>query len=760
MQSYTAFELQIAALFRDAGATSVEHDVRLGGHQIDVLVSCEVYGRTIHIAIECKKYSTRPVGINEATQFSVVVTDLRAHGLIDWGIIVSKMGFTRDARQLQAVKTSSLLLFTPDDIPAFYMTLGAAQFPINQYFVLLQDYLNTFGSVFVPNRAIRQPSREVVPSLQAELTTIVDNAEPSLTFVFGGTGSGKSTTLRQLASSQIRRLQASEDTAVPLLVELGAYRGIRDCRLHDFVADRLRKDYPMISASWPQLKPKLDSGRFILLLDGFDEIRNMSDSNSVFRTFRHFLEVLGPKSKCFISCRSGVANTPIFSREGIADQVQSYSKDINANAFEILPFRESEIRGFLTLSSRQEISQHSSFPSWIDLLSRPLLLKMIADWMPVEAASTLPHSEEEVIDVVLNHMLNYRPDLLTETSDSVSPSEWREFLEFCAFRMYLENTRLLWGSDLSSCLANFPRFQALKDKLEHFIWDIKVRSVFDVVGEGIQFSHTVFRDFLAGHELARKLLATDEHANAEAVPEVELSGEQLRFVRYAVQKVSEITSRKSGGPFQTDEKTKTLRLHWIPPGPSIVSYGDLTRNRPGRVVNFKNGYWISETPVIAEECAQAMRSLGNPLPTLLRRVEQMPRGSFVSDVTHSEAQDICNVIYGGRLPTEPEWERAAGWIDGSFPRNENVPEGSRWLSHARIGHVMGNPWKVRGATGWIWQWTSSKDTKSGTYICKGAWWGADHADKLDAWIRLIPSKPTRTRTGFRVVIEGLAENDQ
>ena len=125
----------------------------------------------------------------------------------------------------------------------------------------------------------------------------------------------------------------------------------------------------------------------------------------------------------------------------------------------------------------------------------------------------------------------------------------------------------------------------------------------------------------------------------------------------------------------------------------------------------------------------------------------------MTEVTQNRAAFLCGLI-GGRLPTGHEWERAARWVDGSYPLEAqivNYPSPSE-LAPVLETDAEPNPWGVKEATGLVWQWTQSKDAKTGKFVCKGSWWEASLKSKLNAAERLIPKEDKHQRTGFRVVI--------
>jgi hypothetical protein len=109
-------ERRVADAYRQMGAWKVEHDVELGGNQIDVYVELATPGRLLHrIAVEAKDYA-KPVGIRIVNEYADIVHLLRRERLIDRGIIVSSAGFSKQARN--AAKTCGIRLLEIADLEA------------------------------------------------------------------------------------------------------------------------------------------------------------------------------------------------------------------------------------------------------------------------------------------------------------------------------------------------------------------------------------------------------------------------------------------------------------------------------------------------------------------------------------------------------------------------------------------------------------------------------------------------------------------
>ena len=106
----------VAESYRQMGAWKVEHNVDLAGNQVDVYAELATPGHLLHrIAVETKDWNS-PVGIDIVNRFGIIINLLRSERLIDEGIIVSAMGFSRQARR--AAKTYGIRLLDPADLEA------------------------------------------------------------------------------------------------------------------------------------------------------------------------------------------------------------------------------------------------------------------------------------------------------------------------------------------------------------------------------------------------------------------------------------------------------------------------------------------------------------------------------------------------------------------------------------------------------------------------------------------------------------------
>jgi hypothetical protein len=103
-----AFERRVAELYRAAGADEVQHDIRVVGRQVDVLVTERTpSGTVIRTVVECKS-GREKVGVGVVYAFITMMKIIQEEGTFV-GAIVSESGSTKEAREAAAQRDIRLL---------------------------------------------------------------------------------------------------------------------------------------------------------------------------------------------------------------------------------------------------------------------------------------------------------------------------------------------------------------------------------------------------------------------------------------------------------------------------------------------------------------------------------------------------------------------------------------------------------------------------------------------------------------------------
>jgi len=312
-----ALERQVADLYRALGAWKVEHDVLMAGHQIDVYVEMAGLDRSLHrIAVEAKDWQS-PVGIDVVSKWALVVDGLRHAGLVDEGVIISPVGFTKPAREAARGRLVRLL-----ELADLRASVGVDLDRLRQEYLafLVNSYRRLdFRGIVQTKTQVELPLAEVYVSLnvapsgggRVEPGEVMDEAalreraeraerlggedvlrEEARLVVLGDPGAGKTTFLRYVALTLAEGEQAARERPglmgewLPIYLPLAAYNeALQEGRvsLEDYVLhywDTRSFDRPGMDqlVTWA-----LEAGQALLLLDGLDEVGSRADRLAVAR---------------------------------------------------------------------------------------------------------------------------------------------------------------------------------------------------------------------------------------------------------------------------------------------------------------------------------------------------------------------------------------------------------------------------------------------------------------------------------------------
>jgi iron(II)-dependent oxidoreductase len=181
------------------------------------------------------------------------------------------------------------------------------------------------------------------------------------------------------------------------------------------------------------------------------------------------------------------------------------------------------------------------------------------------------------------------------------------------------------------------------------------------------------------------------------------------------------------------QSRSSTELISVPAGPLMMgSTTGPADERPTHRIEVA-AFSIDKTPVTNRQFAEFLNAVG-PANTRRQRLYDADDGdarihrkgtSWVADAGFEEhpvleaswygARDYCQWV-GKRLPTEPEWEKAARGTDGrKFPWGNTAPDGTRaqyakgWRDTIAVGSTPAgaSPYGVLDMSGNAWEWVSS-----------------------------------------------------
>jgi uncharacterized protein YjbI with pentapeptide repeats len=544
-QKGQSLESKVANLYL-ALRFEVKRNVNLGGHQIDLVVSKYFSGvGPVSCMVEVKNYQGN-LGINEVTKFINVSKHLIGAGKIQSAVCVTSANFTQDARAAVLDEPSIRLL-----------TFRELEKDLFNYSQCLVEWCRQFEgtsvySTYVPLRGQRIPRGRVT-----DIVAYVDDwfvRGENLLIISGDFGSGKTTIAERVLYRQAERYLSTNDSPFPILLPLRNFR--RFSQVFDFVQGSVQKNYG-ISIAQNHFEMQLKSGRFVLVLDGFDEIDTGAKASDRARYMDQLSYLVGQGSPCVLTTRptyfesfndfasvlrvklpkSSRRQTASFNQAKIAKHLgisllYQFPVSELANAIAISVLSPNEIKKHLRRRANEILKQtgysYQQVVNFIfsvydleDLVQRPLLLDMVV--------TTIIHGD---IDIT-QQGLTFGPAELYEfytlacaqrdidKDGIVSFLNAEDRLKACrhlAVFMFERATILLSSEQILSSLEAI-RFSTLtptgmtsEDFVRKASTDIRVCSFLTMDGnEYLKFSHTSFMEFFFAQEVVQRCNSSLEY---------------------------------------------------------------------------------------------------------------------------------------------------------------------------------------------------------------------------------------------------------
>lgn len=738
-----AFEALVADRYGSLGYTIKRHADVLG-QEVDILAVLQLPdGQSYSLIVECKYHHDRSSGNADVQSIAGAFHIAKARNVVQACVVVAPTGFSQPAQQ--AAAAAGIHLITQDELERLTFAV-----PMRYALLLRAAYEREHGLLrtFVPGHARKRPSGDPVVPLADYFTSRITAASPTATVMLGALGTGKTTHCYALARQLANSYLAGSRVPLGIYIPLERFTRHREARyFEEFVVDYLRTMYRMNDVAWSDIQQWLLGRTAIFILDGFDEISRMYTETAVADEFRHIIGTVGHKTATLLSCRTTLAamtapNLPAFFDQQFADLGHDGPEIVEVDFF--TPADVIAYVNAVGTSAKRLLKRTSASP----LLQRPLLLNTVVGALGGRLPAGHVDTAAALIDYSVSLLLKHKTNL---RQAGIHVSEWRTFLEECALTMMLNGTRQVVAGQLVELVGKHFVSAVAPETLRLIEFDASVRTVldFDIDSRGLRWSHAVFRDYLAACAIARRLIiprTTDLELDGRF-----LSQEQVEFVQHSV--AGRTNEWKAVVEFRRPRPTprpisKSNAWKWVSPGLSLIS--DVS-GAGARLSFFEHGFWISEQPITFQDLQTIGLDWVDNDQRRLNKSRQRSAAAPVTYVTHEEAAKLAALV-GGRLPTESEWERAACWIDGSYPRGEVIPNAEpTWQTPPLVTGTQPNPWGVRNAVGCVWQWTSTFDTAGQRYICRGPWWGATDGDKRKPIKRLVPNEPDHVRTGVRLV---------
>lgn len=555
------FEIYVAFLYEAMGF-KVTKNIVLGGQEIDVLAERFFPGMGLtRIAVECKWRSAGSISNQDVYDYSSVALFLRSKQLITRGVMVSNVRYSPNALAAVYNHYEELELLTIGELENQIFDLRQV---LSSYVESYERSLISFS--YVPLRATWKDAKgrsRMTGDIEEALQAWLRKSDIDLISILGDFGTGKTTLLSRIKYTYSRRYLSGESNLLPLFVPLKRFYGYQslDEFLRNILVSEFERDVPL-TVFWRALA----EGKFLVLLDGFDEMAAEADAEKRTENFFLISPLLKSKAGTILTCRPSYFVTDseyeamVFSLnravepsrpnfdETSPDYVNRSSK-ARSLKYKILShvaayhpmeslskarhrvvdlelFDENQVDKFLSKFNADYIERYRRDWSYIkaflleiydlsDLMSRPILLTMINETIldgSIKIGSTIIELGPSSLYEIYTSMKLDLDWLKGSSRRLLSKEDRAAFAESIAVAMYLNGTLEISYATLLELAESRARFPAKKDYLKNIratlvAADIQVSTFLTRSEDEIfRFSHKSFMEFFVALHLKKALL--------------------------------------------------------------------------------------------------------------------------------------------------------------------------------------------------------------------------------------------------------------
>lgn len=303
--------------------------------------------------------------------------------------------------------------------------------------------------------------------------------------ILGNAGSGKTTFLRYLTLMSIR-----EGNYIPVYVELRLFGG-QSLRFEEFIS-KLISDEPTY-----QITELFKSGKFLFLLDGFDEI-NYSEGANAINEIQNFISTYS-KNNFILSSRPGT-------------NVESMNE---FHVYELASLSENDIKFYiekLNLSNSKKdlffesIENDSYFHQY---LTTPLFLSIYINYILSHGGSDFPKNKSiffrNIIDTLFSkHDAVSKLGFVRTKLSGLNKDELERIASILAFRGLLTGQYSFSKDILIKELELIKRNQNLTFENDKLIYDLSITvNILIDVDDFYAFVHVLIMEYLASLFISR-----------------------------------------------------------------------------------------------------------------------------------------------------------------------------------------------------------------------------------------------------------------
>ncbi|EIJ64956.1 pentapeptide repeat protein [Candidatus Nitrosopumilus salaria BD31] len=329
--------------------------------------------------------------------------------------------------------------------------------------------------------------------------------------ILGEFGSGKTWFSKKYAKICLDRyLEDPESNRIPILISLRDYA--KSYSIKQMITDLLLNEYGFkIRGAFDVFEELNNQGKFLLIFDGFDEMAQKVDYDTVVDNFWELAKVATPNSKVLLTCRTTYFRYEMESQKVLSGKEQlSTSLPLNQPGFEIIHLKEFDESQVIEVMSKRIGNKEQAIEYWEKLkpiydipsiAHKPVLIPMLIEVMSdiIENKSVDPST---IYYTYVNRWLKKAHEEKRTFLKTKSQSLF--FVTSLAWYMIKsQNLRIHWKK-----MPEFidQHFNVDSSELDYYAADLRTNSFLKRDEDGVfEFTHKSMTEFFTAYKFAIEL---------------------------------------------------------------------------------------------------------------------------------------------------------------------------------------------------------------------------------------------------------------
>ncbi len=278
-------------------------EVLVEGKKVDVVFEYENFGKKTRLYVEAKDLNrnlSRDDVVHICTDYHGILRKDPSSGLL----VVTSRGLTTAAQEYIDEESGQVFHQTIWEIESGLIDLNSyMDHLIDQVRANgLANYYVEAGFAVRENVGEDHSAKDRFDDRKSCLSQlkawVLDDSDHAPVAILGGYGSGKTSVADVLAAECARRAKTDPHARQPIVIKLGSISEYSN--VVGILASQFTHDYPIPGYNYHHFQALNEKGRYVLILDGFDEMKHAMSWADFRAQIRGLLELHTPKSKILL----------------------------------------------------------------------------------------------------------------------------------------------------------------------------------------------------------------------------------------------------------------------------------------------------------------------------------------------------------------------------------------------------------------------------------------------------------------------------